>query len=338
MNFSEKETRILNILQRGLEPVEDPFIYLSEISGLPVSEILEIITDLKEKKVIRNISGIFDGETLGYSLSLVSFKVPQDKIERAGEVINSHPGVSHNYLRKHEYNIWFTLAEENEDFFHRTISAMKKKIGIDESLVLKNEKLLKIGVLFDMEDKKSNEEIASSSRTRPDSIQYLTEKEREAVVILQKDLPVVRDPYLKLLEEFGSDITVKELLAYFKNFLETGVMRRYAAVLMHRNAGFKANAMTAWKPGDNFSQEIFINCKSISHLYMRTIYPGKWEYPLFAMIHAKTEVELDNTIKNLSNKSGTDDYISLKSLREFKKKKVHYFSRDFEEWKRINYD
>lgn len=115
-------------------------------------------------------------------------------------------------------------------------------------------------------------------------------------------------------------------------------MRRYAAVLRHRSAGFTANAMTAWKTGEDFNDEAFRECGAISHLYYRTIYPGRWEHPLFAMIHAKSKDELDGIIKDLSQKSGITDYLSLESIREFKKKRVTYFSDEFNEWKRLNYD
>ncbi len=338
MKFNEKETLILNSIQKGLPAVEDPFIYLSEISGIGVESVLDLLKRLKSENVIRNISGIFDGESLGYFLSLVAFKVPDEKIDLAGEIINSHPGISHNYLRKHDYNIWFTLAEENENFFYRTVDVLREKIGIESSLVLRNEKLLKIGVLFDLGGEKADDTVIGRVESSCEISGEISEKEKEAIVLLQKDLPVERDPFSVLLEKNNSSLSVEELMSYYRKFLDTGLMRRYAAVLMHRNAGYRANAMTAWKPGENFDPEVFITCRAISHLYLRTIHPGEWEYPLFAMIHAKTDDELHEIIKDLSWESGITDYISLESLKEFKKKKVHYFSPEFDEWKRLNYD
>ena len=115
-------------------------------------------------------------------------------------------------------------------------------------------------------------------------------------------------------------------------------MRRYAAVLRHRKAGYTSNAMTAWKTGENFNPDIFINKRPITHLYLRTTYPGKWEYPLFAMIHARSDDELKGIVNDLSKESGIDDYLVLNSLREFKKTRVQYFSEEFTRWKRENYD
>ena len=115
-------------------------------------------------------------------------------------------------------------------------------------------------------------------------------------------------------------------------------MRRYAAVLRHRKAGYSANAMTAWKPNDSCNIDFFKESKHISHLYYRTIHPGRWEHPLFAMIHAKSDEELKSIIEELSAKSGIKDFLALSSIREFKKKRVRYFSEEFNEWKRLNYD
>jgi DNA-binding Lrp family transcriptional regulator len=119
-----------------------------------------------------------------------------------------------------------------------------------------------------------------------------------------------------------------------------GIMRRYAAVLKHYNAGYGANAMTAWRIGAGRTEDevvpVFLSNKSISHLYRRTEHPGRWEHPLFAMIHARSDAELDGIIAALEAKSGLDDYLVLKSLREFKKKRVTYFSPAFDAWKKEN--
>ena len=81
---------------------------------------------------------------------------------------------------------------------------------------------------------------------------------------------------------------------------------------------------------------VFLSNKSISHLYRRTEHPGRWEHPLFAMIHARSDGELDGIIAALEERSGLSDYLVLKSLREFKKKRVTYFSPAFDEWKKEN--
>lgn len=338
MEFSEKDARVLNRVQMGIPCVSEPFQVIAEEIGLTEDEVFEIIARLKKNKIIRNISGIFNGKKLGYYLSLVAFEIPGERVYAAAEIISSHPGVSHNYLRNHRYNIWFTLAEESEEDFNRTVTVLAAKAEASDYLVLKNETLLKIGVFLNIGD---NEE--ASDLTLPYGPEYtsyleLDETAKDAVLLLQQDLPVERSPFKKIAERGKYLHAEDQLLSYFLAFTESGIMRRYAAVLKHRSAGYTANAMTAWKSDDMTDLDIFIKEKSISHLYLRTVYPGRWEHPLFAMIHAKSGNELKSIINNLSEKSGVTDYLALESLKEFKKKRVTYFSEEFKEWKRLNYD
>ena len=120
--------------------------------GISGSEVIRIVADLKERSVVRNISGIFSGENLGYHLSLVALKVPPERVEAAAAVINAHPGVSHNYLRDHAFNLWFTLAEEDEETLQKSARVIREKCGAEDYLMLRNEKLLKIGFVLPIGD------------------------------------------------------------------------------------------------------------------------------------------------------------------------------------------
>ena len=338
MEFSEKEVLVLNRVQKGIPGVSEPFCAIAEEIGLTEDEVLETVSRLKENKVIRNISGIFEGKKLGYFLSLVAFEVQAERADAAAAVISSHPGVSHNYLRNHRYNIWFTLAEESEEDFHRTVSILAAKTGASDFLVLRNENLLKIGVFLNIGESEESSDAAPSRGTETSLYRELDETAKEAVLLLQNDLPIERSPFQKIAESGKLIHGEKQLLTYFIDFTASGIMRRYSAVLKHRSAGYTSNAMTAWMADDKTDLELFLNEKAISHLYFRTIYPGRWEHPLFAMIHAKSDDELKSILNRLSEKSGIKDYLSLTSLKEFKKKRVRYFSEEFKEWKRINHD
>lgn len=337
MNFTGRESIILNTIQKGIPCVSEPFRAIGEDSGIAESTVIETISSLKEKKVIRNISGIFEGKRLGYSMSLVAFEVPDSSADEAGAIISSHPGVSHNYLRNHRYNIWFTLAEESQSDFNKTVTLLASKCGARDYLVLKNERLLKIGVFLNMTDADDSPAAGSGRKEMGDDV-AIDETAREAVLLLQNDLPLDSRPFSKLAERGKLIQTEDRLLLYLKRFLDAGIIRRYAAVLKHQNAGYRANAMTAWKSTESTDINLFLGNSAISHLYYRTIYPGRWEHPLFAMIHARSDDELKNIIDTLSAKSGINDYLSLSSLKEFKKSRVRYFSDEFNEWKRLNYD
>ncbi|MCL1865302.1 MAG: Lrp/AsnC family transcriptional regulator [Spirochaetes bacterium] len=341
--FTDREALILNRVQKGIPCVGKPFLEIGNDTGCSEDEVLDTLTHLKEKGVIRNISGIFEGEKLGYYLSLVAFEIPKEKIEEAATIINSHPGVSHNYLRDHRYNIWFTLAEEDKDSFNKTVSILASKSSALDFLILRNEKLLKLGVYLNIEskDNKDNKDNFDNVTTHKEAglnFDSFDEMSREAVLLLQNDLPIDKNPFKNILESGKVLHDEEQLLSYFSKFIAAGIMRRYAAVLKHRSAGYKTNAMTAWKPNDLSNTDCFKESKSVSHLYFRTIHPGRWEYPLFAMIHAKSDEELKSVIDELSDKSGIKDFLVLSSIKEFKKKRVRYFSEEFNEWKRLNYD
>ncbi len=336
--FTEKESNVLNEIQKSFPLEKRPFDQLSGDTGIPVREIIDILKDLKERGVIRNIAGIFNGESLGYYLNLVALKVDESNIEGAVELINSHPGVSHNYLRDHDYNIWFTLAEESEESFRKAIDTISAESGARDTLIMRNEKLYKIGFMLSIGNKGKDGRDLSSGRAREIPVDVtFSEEERKAVLLLQKDMPLIEEPFAALAEG-SKNLEQERLIDIARNFKQRNIMRRYAAVLRHRKAGYAFNAMTAWRVAPNEAENViqpFIDEEKVTHLYMRTIHPGKWEHPLFAMIHAKSESELETVINRLSMKSGIEDKLVLRSLREFKKKKITYFSDEFKNWGKL---
>ncbi len=181
-------------------------------------------------------------------------------------------------------------------------------------------------------DQKSLE--ANIGRASPDT--GLTEEEKIAIRSLQQDFPIKTRPFEHLAESASNTMGEERLIHLGRTLKERGILRRYAAVLRHLKAGFKHNAMTVWKlsePQGNRSEiDPFMQEPAVSHLYTRTVIMGKWEYPLFAMIHAKHESDLMEVIQRLSLRSKITDYKVLKSLEEYKKQRVVYFSSGFEKW------
>ena len=147
-------------------------------------------------------------------------------------------------------------------------------------------------------------------------------------------------PFKYLIDRIKIDIDEGRLISIGESLKKEGVIRRYSAILRHHKAGYDSNAMTAWKVNhiddDIDVINIFSSVPNISHLYLRTVYPGKWEYPLFAMIHARSSLELNGIIKDLEKRSGIRDYVVLNTIREFKKQRVKYFLDEFKDIKRID--
>jgi DNA-binding Lrp family transcriptional regulator len=341
--FTALESAVLNTIQNGVPLEESPFQRIATDLDASEEEVIQTVARLKSQNIIRNISGIFNGESLGFHLSLVAFKVAEDEIEHAAKYISSHPGVSHNYLRRHPYNIWFTLAVENSESFEDMVALIAKKAHALDYLIMRNEKLLKIGLKLQIGDAAKSQTPATSPTEMPEQApaRKFTEEERLAIRLLQTDLPIVDQPFALIVKDTA--MTEKRLLELAGIFQQEKSMRRYAAVLRHMKAGFTNNAMTAWKLNDavgdsNTVVRPFIEQKAVTHLYLRTLYPGRWEHPLFAMVHARSPEELNEIINELSRKSGLNEYIVLDSLREFKKERINYFSDMLKNWKGNTHD
>jgi siroheme decarboxylase len=340
MNFTPVETRVLNRVQKDFPAVPDPMLAMAEELTIPEHDFLSALRDLKQRGIVRTISGIFNADRLGFVSTLIAFCVDEQDLERAAASINAHPGVSHNYQRDHHYNIWFTLAAESNDRLEQTVKILAEQSGAKDYIILRNEKLFKIGLLLSIGDEiqTGHGEGQRTASAETPARRTLSGEEKEAVRILQKDLPLETDPFSILIKTNNSTIRLDTFMSCFRNLKQDGILRRYSAVLRHREAGYRANAMTVWKPRDGADMErvvkFFHDSHLISHLYLRTLYPGKWDYPLFAMIHARTDDDLRNSIEELSVKSGIDDYLILRSLKEFKKERVVYYSPQFTEWER----
>lgn len=148
--------------------------------------------------------------------------------------------------------------------------------------------------------------------------------DRSIIGLIQGDLPLQAHPFLDLAQNLG--ISEAEIVARVQRLRSQGILRRWGAVLRHRQAGFVANAMVAWKVEAERADEVgqaLAEFKEISHCYLREV-PDKFAYSLFTMLHARTAEELEETLSRASLKTGLQEYLVIKSLREFKKVSMQY--------------
>jgi DNA-binding Lrp family transcriptional regulator len=163
----------------------------------------------------------------------------------------------------------------------------------------------------------------------PPVIRPLTLLEKQVISILQNNLSVTERPFYVLAKNGGLEPEL--FLRTAAKLKDDGIIRRYAAILNHRDAGYVCNAMTVWKGSADLAS-CFIGESAASHVYLRRTVFGGWDYPLFAMIHARTNEELDTIITSLSQKSNITEYQILRSVKEFKKERVNYFSPAIDSW------
>ena len=324
MDTLDKE--ILNEIQWIFPLVSQPYHEIAKKFDISTDVVKKRLTNLKQTGILRQLSAIFDTRRLGYKSSLVALEIEPDKLDYVAHQINRHPGVSHNYERNHQFNLWFTLAVPPGFDLKTEVDKFSKLEGIKKIRLLPTIQLFKIGVKLDMIDEKKHEVKPTEEKKKINNVKFVpTEKDKEFIRELQKDLEIVDRPFLNTAQKLG--ITEEELFQKLKHYQDIGVMRRFAAILRHRDAGFIANGMIVWKvPDDRITEvgETLGSFPQVSHCYQRPVY-NDWPYNVFSMIHCKSKDEAKNMAKEIQKVIHVDEYNILFSAREFKKTRVEYF-------------
>lgn len=322
------DRQILDRLQRAFPLVPEPFETLAQGLRIEPEEVLRRIASLKEMKLVRQISAIFNTGALGYRTSLVAMAVSDEKLEHASKVVNRYPGVSHNYLRPGRYNMWYTIAVPPGHCLQETVSGVALEAGGWPTLILPALKKYKLAVVLDVLDEgeaDSCQEEAAPSLVTP-SVHFVPTSENTALVkCLQEDLPLEERPFEALARGLG--MTQERLLAVIADWTETGVIRRFAAVLNHRKVGFSANGMVVWNcPLDQIDERGLIlgSQPEVTHCYHRPASP-EWPFNLYAMVHGRSRDECEVIAGRLGALIGDEDYSILFSTREFKKIRLKLF-------------
>jgi DNA-binding Lrp family transcriptional regulator len=314
-----------------------PFQHVASQAEMTEEQVMARVRELIEHRIIRQVTPIFDTRALGYSSMLVAAKVDPDNPWRAAKVINEHPGVSHNYLRNHEFNIWFTIATEPDSplGLDRTLEVLGEIAGAESIRQLPTLKLFKIRMDLEMEG--GTDALAQTVEVAPPAeIERQPYDERDIAVIkaLQGDMPIVSEPYAPAAEQLG--MAQEDLLAHLEQMQERRLLRRVAAILFHRRAGFSANGMGVWKVPNDRVMELgprMAAFRGISHCYQRPTYKD-WPYSIFTMAHGRSKDECDAILDSIADLTGVDERATLYSSTEFKKIRLLYFTEDYRDWER----
>ncbi len=148
--LDEMDRMILNEIQSHFPIEARPYQVLGEKLGCSEEEVLQRVQDLKDREVIRRIGANCNSRKLGYTSTLCAAKVPSRLMARFVEVVNSYMGVTHNYRRDHDYNIWFTLIAPSEEKIERILREIIELTGVGEVISLPAERLFKIQVDFEV--------------------------------------------------------------------------------------------------------------------------------------------------------------------------------------------
>lgn len=323
---------ILYRVQKNFPLTKKPFEHIAKELNTTEDEVIKILQKEKENNIIRQTSAIFDTKKLGYKSSLIAFEIEEENIDDAVSILNSHPGISHNYERNHSYNIWFTLAiaPNSKSNLEETVELLSKLTKAKDYIILPTLKLFKISVKLDTTNKKDKKEkVAKKEFKKLD----LNEHHYNIIKEAQNNIDIVSEPFKKIIDKL--DITYDEFFDSLQEFQDAGVMRRFACILNHRKAGFNANAMVVWdiEEGEKGEEigKIAASFSAVSHCYLRPKYPT-WNYNLFTMIHGKTKEDTQAVIDSIAKEIDYKSNMPLYSSREFKKVRIKYFCDEFKEW------
>jgi DNA-binding Lrp family transcriptional regulator len=272
---------------------------------------------------------------LGYSSMLVAAKVDGEHPWRAAKIINSHPGVSHNYLRDHDFNLWFTIATEPGSplGLEGTLQLLARLTGAESVRQLPTLRLFKIRM--DLEMEQGTEVLAAAAEAvdyrEPEAIE-LSDLDYAVIRATQGPMEVVPEPFAAPAAELG--VSQEELFEQLESMRERRALRRVAAILFHRRAGFSANGMGVWNVPEERILELgprMASFRGISHCYQRPTY-ADWPYSVFTMAHGRSKEECDAILDSIAEDTGIDERRTLYSSTEFKKVRLRYFTDEHKRW------
>ena len=335
--LDETDKRLMNLLQSSFPLDPEPFDRIAAEAALAPDDVKARTQRLLDERIIREITPIFDTRALGYSSMLVAAKVDAENPQRAAKIINSHPGVSHNYLRTHEFNLWFTIATppDSELGLQGTLEVLQRLTGAESIRQLPTLTLFKINMNLEMaggtEDLSAAVEAAPPRELEP---QPYDDTDVAVIRALQGPMEVTDRPYDRAAREVGT--STEDFLGHLAGMVDRKLLRRVAAILYHRRAGFSANGMGVWRVPEDGILEVggrMAAVRGISHCYQRPTYED-WPYSVFTMAHGRSKEECDAILDGIADQHDLhgDDRAVLYSSTEFKKIRLHYFTDDYARW------
>ncbi len=322
--LDNRDRELLGALQGEIPLVSTPYAFLGQTLEMSEKEVIKRTERLKRDGVVRQVAAQFDPRALGYRSCLVAARVSPSRIDDAAAAINSHPGVTQNYRRNNDFNLWFTVfvSPRSKIGLAKTVEMLGREGDCDTVRELPTLKLYKSSST----DAENHADGAHGEHTP------LTPSEIECVRLLQSDLPLQPRPFDVLARTSGID--VDEVIATARTLQKRGQIRRFAASVNVRKPGFVASAMGVWvvpqESADDYAAKLAQH-RAVSHCYLRPVYED-WPYNLYTTVHARSVDECESVIQDLAIDTGIAQKQALFPTKEYKKVRASFFSPEEEEW------
>lgn len=323
--IDQRDRELLGALQGEIPLVSTPFAVIGQLIEMSEKEVIKRTERLRREGYIRSLCAQFDARALGYRSSLVAAKVSAERIDEAAAIINAHPGVTQNYKRNNDFNLWFTIAvaPSSRLGLEKTVQILGDEASCDVVRALPTLKLFKHS---------GEAEAHDESRGSDDSYDPLTPSEIECVRLLQRDLPLQPRPFDAVAK--SANASADDLLAAARTLMKRGQIRRFGAVIASRKSGFSTSTMAVWVVPEQQVDEIAMKMsqnRAVSHCYLRPVY-SDWPYNLYTIVHGRSIEECESIVNDLSIDSGITEKQALYPTKEYKKARISLFSPEVEEW------
>lgn len=321
IELTEFQKKLCNRLQRGLPLCPEPFVEIARDLGGNEAEVLAQTRALKEAGIIRRLSVQLNYRALGHSSTLVTGHVPAEQLADVTAAVNRLAGVSHNYLRNHHFNMWFTLQGKTAGQIDSTLLDLQARFGVEfHSLPVTH--VFKLDVRFDVEN--ADEVLLADDESIPGTERVeITDEHRDLLARLQGGLEVTSRPFDASRPE---GIEEERYFALLAELIDLGVIRRIAGVLNHHKLGFDANVMFAGQVAPERVVEAgrrLARFGTVSHCYERRVFEG-WSYNLFAMMHGRNLGQIQRTIEKFTAAGDVLSFELLPTQAELKKQPVRH--------------
>jgi len=323
-DLGRADRALIAAAQRDFPLVARPYQELAGRVGSNEEEVIARLAALKQAGLIRRIGPVLEPRALGLISELVAVEVDPSELDSVAAEVSAWPPVTHCYSRDHRVNLWFAAVASDSFWFGAACATAKSLPGVMGTWRLPALRRFKIGVRFDLDRRTGGEEAPPASWTGGHAV--TEDLDQQLLGAVQQDLPLCPAPFGLLASSAG--ITEGELLETLRGWQESGLMRRYGALVNHLRLGFTANAMTVWlAPPDNIEQAARWLSRSpqVSHCYERPAFPG-FPHNLYAMVHGLSREECLRVVTALSEEGGIGVGAVLFSIREYKKSAPDYLS------------
>jgi siroheme decarboxylase len=326
--MDDTDKRLLTIFQAAMPLEARPFDALATRLGIAPEDCLSRVRWLVTDGTVRRIGPVFDSRQLGYASTLVAARVPVNRVEEVAARVSGLAGVTHNYERRHTYNLWFTLTAPSQEALDETLTQLQQETRA-EFHSLPALTVYKIRVQFDLAEDADESSLSPQPSPTPgkgsEPAAPLNDAQKHLVRLIQDGLEVEREPFAPVAQRLGW--TDEQVIEQIRAWITAGVIRRFGAVVRHHQLGFAANGMSVFRVAEDRIDEagrLLAERAEVSHCYRRPPL-ADFPYNLFAMTHGRTEEDVLAAAAEMARQSAAQAYEVLFSVREFKKVSMRYF-------------